>query len=41
MAFVLKRFGPTILPIVERRLYETAAVVVALIVGGFLIARYV
>jgi membrane protein YqaA with SNARE-associated domain len=41
VAFVLKRFGPTILPIVERRLYETAALVVAFIVGGFLIARYV
>jgi membrane protein YqaA with SNARE-associated domain len=41
VAFVLKRFGPTILPLVERRLYETAALVVVLIVGGFLIARYV
>jgi membrane protein YqaA with SNARE-associated domain len=41
VAFVLKRFGPTILPIVERRLYETAALVVALIVGGFVIAHYV
>lgn len=41
VAFVLKRFGPTILPIVERRLYETAALFVVLLIGGFLIAHYV
>jgi membrane protein YqaA with SNARE-associated domain len=41
VAAVLKRYGPTILPIIERRLYETTALVVALIVGGFLIAHYI
>jgi membrane protein YqaA with SNARE-associated domain len=41
VGYVVKRFGPTLLPVVERRLYETTAVVVAVIVGGFLIVRYV
>ena len=41
VAFILKRYGPTILPIVERRLYTTTAIVVGLIVAGFLVLRYV
>ncbi|NEX92036.1 YqaA family protein [Caulobacter sp. 17J65-9] len=38
-AWVLKRFGPQILEVVERRLYTVAAVVLALIVGGVLLVR--
>lgn len=41
VAFVLKRYGPTILPIIERRLYTTTAIVVGLIVAGFAVLRYV
>ena len=40
VAFVLKRYGPAILAIVERRLYLTTAIVVAAIVAGFLALRY-
>jgi membrane protein YqaA with SNARE-associated domain len=41
VGYVIKRFGPSILPIVERRLYETAALLVVVVVGGFFIAHYV
>jgi len=41
VGYVVKRFGPAILPVVERRLYETTAALVALLVGGFLVAHYV
>ena len=41
VGYVVKRFGPAILPVVERRLYETTAVLVALVVGGFMVAHYV
>jgi membrane protein YqaA with SNARE-associated domain len=41
VGYVIKRFGPTILPIVERRLYETAALLIVVVVGGFFIVRYV
>jgi membrane protein YqaA with SNARE-associated domain len=41
VAFVLRRYGPTILPIVERRLYTTATVVVTLVILGFAVLRYV
>lgn len=38
-AFVLKRFGPKILEVVERRLYTVTLVVLALIVAGFVAMR--
>jgi membrane protein YqaA with SNARE-associated domain len=41
VAAVLKRYGPTILPVIERRLYLTAGLFVALVIGGFLALRYV
>ena len=41
VGYVIKRFGPTILPIVERRLYETTGLLIAVLVGGFFIVRYV
>ncbi len=41
VGYVIKRFGPAILPVVERRLTETALLLIALIVGGFLVAHYV
>ena len=41
VAFVLKRFGPSILAAVERRLTLTAIIVVAVVVAGFLVLRYV
>ena len=41
VGYVIKRFGPTILPIVERRLYETAGLLLVVLVGGFFIVRYV
>ncbi len=40
VAFVLKRYGPAILSVVERRLYLTTTIVVAAIVAGFLGLRY-
>ncbi len=40
VAFVLKRYGPAILAVVERRLYLTAAIFVALVVAGFLALQY-
>lgn len=41
VAIVLRRYGPAILPIVERRLSLTATIVVAIFVAGFLVLRYV
>ena len=38
-AFVLKRFGPKILEVVEKRLMTTAVIVVALVVGGFFLLK--
>jgi membrane protein YqaA with SNARE-associated domain len=40
VAFVLKRYGPAILALVERRLYATTTVFVTLVVVGFLALRY-
>ncbi len=40
VAIVLKRYGPAILEVVERRLYLTTTIVVALVVAGFLALRY-
>jgi membrane protein YqaA with SNARE-associated domain len=40
VAFVLKRYGPAILSVVERRLYLTTTIVVAAVVAGFLALRY-
>ncbi len=40
VAFVLKRYGPAILSVVERRLYMTATIVVAAVIAGFLALRY-
>jgi membrane protein YqaA with SNARE-associated domain len=41
VALVLKRYGPAILSVVERRLTLTATIVVAIVVAGFLVLRYV
>jgi membrane protein YqaA with SNARE-associated domain len=40
VAFILKQYGPSILAVVERRLYATTAVVVSLVVVGFVALRY-
>ena len=40
VAMVLKRYGPAILSVVERRLTLTATIVVAIVVAGFLVLRY-
>ncbi|HEX8233487.1 MAG TPA: YqaA family protein [Caulobacteraceae bacterium] len=39
VAFVIKRFGPALLPVIERRLYTAAAIALALLVGGFLLVK--
>lgn len=39
--WVLKRYGPAIMPIIERRLYTSAAIAIALLVGGFLVIRFI
>lgn len=39
-AFVLKRFGPRMLEMVEKRLVTVAFVVLGLLVGGILLAKY-
>lgn len=41
VAFILKHYGPPILAVVERRLYTSTAILVAAIVGGFLVLRYI
>jgi membrane protein YqaA with SNARE-associated domain len=40
-AALLKKFGPTVMPIVEKRLNTVALLVVAFIVGGFLLLKFV
>ncbi len=40
VAFILKRYGPAILPIVERRLTLSAVIFLVLIVAGFLALKY-
>lgn len=39
VAFVLERFGPAMLPIIEKRLYLFTAVALGLLVAGFLLVR--
>jgi membrane protein YqaA with SNARE-associated domain len=39
-AWLLKTFGPTIMPIVEKRLYTASAIVLGLLVGGFLLVKF-
>jgi uncharacterized membrane protein YdjX (TVP38/TMEM64 family) len=39
-AAILKRFGPTLLPVIERRLAWVAAITVALIVGAVVAVRF-
>ena len=40
VAWLLKRFGPAIMPVVEKRLYTATAILVGVIVGGVLLAKY-
>jgi membrane protein YqaA with SNARE-associated domain len=40
VAYLLKRFGPAVLPVLERRLYAITSAVVALIVAGILVVRW-
>jgi membrane protein YqaA with SNARE-associated domain len=40
-AAVLKRCGPQIMPLIERRLYSATAIVVVLLLGGFLLVKLV
>ena len=40
VAFLVKQFGPQIMPVVEKRLYTATAILIVLIVGGFILARY-
>ena len=39
VAFVLERFGPAMLPTIEKRLYLITAIVVGLFLAGFLLVR--
>ncbi|MGZ8363432.1 MAG: YqaA family protein [Caulobacteraceae bacterium] len=39
VAFILERFGPAMLPTIEKRLYLITGVVVALIIAGFVLVR--
>ena len=40
VAFLIKRFGPAIMPVVEKRLYTATAILIAVIVGGVVLANY-
>jgi hypothetical protein len=40
VAAIVRRFGPAILPVIERRLALAAAVLIALLVGGVLTVRF-
>jgi membrane protein YqaA with SNARE-associated domain len=39
-AGLLKRFGPSIMPVIEKRLYTATAVFLALLVGGFVLMKF-
>jgi membrane protein YqaA with SNARE-associated domain len=40
VAWLVRQFGPQIMPVVEKRLYSATAILIVLIVGGVVLARY-